>query len=338
MKKAFSILAILAAILVASPAHSWMFGGAAGNDPANQAITGGTIDGVTIGGTTPGLGYFTSLSATTKFYVNETANAKSTIGITVNQGSNDDEIFSLKSSDVDQPATTVTESDTYGFFKKIAGANGGLQIWGLSDTDAQGIQVIGTIGVADPTDSYPAAQFIGSKLSGTNYGAMGAAETVFDFANYTTSIGHAYGNGEWILTSLQNTPIGSTTASTGAFTTLTGNHKEEIEAATDNIAALQCRGSLINTYGQADDMTLTLPAAAAGLNTCVILGTTVAKYVRVDPAAGDSIYMDGATGGDGKYVGVASAVKGYMICLIAFQTGDGAYDWVASYIGAWVSE
>jgi hypothetical protein len=260
----------------------------------------------TIGGTTPGRSYFT------------------------------DEY--LYGADVDHGMTSIAETNMYGAFFYINGLAWGLDIYGLSDTDATGLRLTGIMGSINPTDSLAALMLRGSKKNGTGHQALGNAETVFDFYNYTTSIGRVYGNGEWVLTSLQNTPIGSTTANTGAFTTLTGNHKEEIEAATDNITALQCRGSLINNFGQANDETLTLPSAAAGLNFMVVLGTGVAKYFRIDPAAGDSIYLDGATGGDGKYVGVAGATTGYAISCAAFQTGASAYDWFCSYVGPWLSE
>ena len=121
----------------------------------------------------------------------------------------------------------------------------------------------------------------------------------------------------------------------GVLTTL----KEEIEPATDNISAAQCRGSIINNYGQANDAALTLPAIAAGMHFTVILGTTVAKYFRIDPNASDSIYLDGVTTGDGKYCQVASAAAGNAIQFVAFQTGASAWDWFAATVsGAWVAE
>src|SRR3546814_16103545 len=43
--------------------------------------------------------------------LNEFANANSVIGLTVNQGGNDDEILSLKSSDVGHGGTSITEND-----------------------------------------------------------------------------------------------------------------------------------------------------------------------------------------------------------------------------------
>ena len=117
------------------------------------------------------------------------------------------------------------------------------------------------------------------------------------------------------------------------------SYYEEIEAASDALSAEQCTRGMINNYGQTDDVTLTLPAAAAGYNFIVVLGTTVAKYFRLDPDAGDKIYLDGVADTDGHYCGIASAVAGAAIQLIAFQTGAGEYDWLAMTIsGAWVME
>lgn len=114
---------------------------------------------------------------------------------------------------------------------------------------------------------------------------------------------------------------------------------EYVVAATATLTADQCSGGLINNYGQTADAVVTLPAAADGLNFTVILGTTVAKYFRIDPASGDSIYLGGATTGDGKYVGIASAVVGAAISFVAFKTGASTYDWFASIAaGSWVAE
>ncbi|MFH1147216.1 MAG: hypothetical protein V1736_05860 [Pseudomonadota bacterium] len=114
---------------------------------------------------------------------------------------------------------------------------------------------------------------------------------------------------------------------------------EYVEAATDTLTIDQVYGGLINNYGQADDAVLTLPACTAGMNFTVILGTTVAKYFRLDPNASDAIYLDGVVDTDGHYVGVASAAAGNAIQFVAFQTGASAWDWMATTVsGSWVAE
>ena len=77
--------------------------------------------------------------------INDSANANSTIGLTINQDANDNEILSFKSSDVNHGVTDVSETDTWGFFKKNSGSSGGLFGSFLSDaTEPVLIQAIET--------------------------------------------------------------------------------------------------------------------------------------------------------------------------------------------------
>lgn len=113
----------------------------------------------------------------------------------------------------------------------------------------------------------------------------------------------------------------------------------QVIASSVTLTALQCTGEVINNYGQTDNVTFILPAAAEGLNFTFIAGTTVAKYLRFDPASGDSIYLDGLTTGDGKYAGLAAVTASDWIQFMTFKTGASAYDWMAtSGLGAWVAE
>ena len=136
---------------------------------------------------------------------------------------------------------------------------------------------------------------------------------------------------------IDNSTIGATTAGT-----IRSKFDEDVEAATDTLSVNQCSGGLINNYGQDAanaDITITLPAAAEGYNFTVILGDSQANFYNIDPNANDSIYLDGVTTGDGKYVGIAAAVKGACIQFFTFQTGAAAYDWAAVTIsGAWVAQ
>lgn len=118
-----------------------------------------------------------------------------------------------------------------------------------------------------------------------------------------------------------------------------GLNKEVVMAATDTLDAIEGAGVIVNNYGQDSDATITLPEAAEGLSLAVILGTTVAKYYRLKAATGDCIYLSGVAGGDGEYVGIASAVAGAMITFVAFKTGASSYDWFATTVqGAWEAE
>jgi len=64
-------------------------------------------------------------------FLGDTANTRMTLGLTLNQGANDDEILALKSSDVAHGMTDVAEADTYGHFKKANATNGAITLAGL---------------------------------------------------------------------------------------------------------------------------------------------------------------------------------------------------------------
>jgi len=113
-------------------------------------------------------------------FINDTANAKMTIGLTINQGANDDEIMSFKSSDVVHGMTNITEASTFGFIQKASATGGGLRIEGITDPDAGtgvGIFLIADIdGAGDDTKSTAAVGAVtiyGRKRSSTTVTAMG---------------------------------------------------------------------------------------------------------------------------------------------------------------------
>lgn len=141
--------------------------------------------------------------------------------------------------------------------------------------------------------------------------------------------------GGWSTTDLSSPgAIGETTPGT-----IRSLIKEVVKTETGNLAAAEVSGTIINNYGQSDDVTLTLPTAASGMSFMVVCGTTVAKYFRIDSAATDLIYLDGVAGANGEYVGIASATVGAAISFVAIQTGASAYDWIATSIsGTWAAE
>lgn len=110
------------------------------------------------------------------WYLNDTSNAKSTQGLTLNQGANDDEVLAFKSADVAHGITNQSETDTYAAFQKYDGAAGGLvvkafseateafQVWPMQTTEATG--KTSTAGASMRIDSY--------KKNGTGLAAHGA--------------------------------------------------------------------------------------------------------------------------------------------------------------------
>ncbi len=111
-----------------------------------------------------------------KAFLNDTANANTTVGLTLNQGANDDEIISLKSSDVAHGMTSNTETDTFGLLKKSGATNGGCSIFGYGETtDAL---ILGGFNTTDDTTKSLSGNAIvtlaGAKKSGTTAGAPGS--------------------------------------------------------------------------------------------------------------------------------------------------------------------
>ena len=112
----------------------------------------------------------------------------------------------------------------------------------------------------------------------------------------------------------------------------------EYATPTGAITAEKLYGGQLNNTGQGAAITVTLPAAVLGMNFSVVLGVTYAGIFNIDPEASDSIYLDGVTTGDGKYVGVASAAIGNAIQFTTF-TGTTGVAWFATTVsGAWAAE
>jgi hypothetical protein len=72
--------------------------------------------------------------------INDDENTKMTVGLTINQGDNDDEILALKSSEIAHGELSTAETDTYALFKKVSATLGGLRTVCLAHDD-----VIGTV-------------------------------------------------------------------------------------------------------------------------------------------------------------------------------------------------
>jgi len=114
-------------------------------------------------------------------YIGDTANAKMTQGLTINQAANDDEILALKSSDIAHGVTDFTETDTFGTVTKLAGTTGGLQIRGYGESE-YGILFEGTVTTnnTDKTNASEAPVEVRAYLkSGTGRAAMGANANIF---------------------------------------------------------------------------------------------------------------------------------------------------------------
>ena len=106
-----------------------------------------------------------------------------------------------------------------------------------------------------------------------------------------------------------------------------------------NLTAIQLSGTVLGNPTQSGNVTHILPAIESGLQFDTILGLTAAFYFRLDPNANDSIYLDGVSCTDGKYIGLTTVTVGDAISCRAMKTGASTYDW-ACYTakGAWACE
>lgn len=126
----------------------------------------------------------------TNMYVNETANSKQVVGLTINQDAQDDEILSFKASEVAHGMTGATETDTYGHVLKTSATAGGLGIRGFSEGHA-GCLITGVGSTADTaksTAAQGAMMLQGSKKSGTGFSSLGTDENVFVVRNHGNAV------------------------------------------------------------------------------------------------------------------------------------------------------
>lgn len=118
----------------------------------------------------------------------DTANASSTTGLTINQGAADNEIFSLKSSDVAHALVTESETDTYMYFKKASANNGGGYIGAIAEnaavTPSLLIEAFGGDAAAGPT----AVRINGAANDGAGSTASLSLGTILDLQNNDTSV------------------------------------------------------------------------------------------------------------------------------------------------------
>jgi len=129
-------------------------------------------------------------------FINDTANANTTMGLTVQQSTNDNHIVTLKSAtDVAHAITTGYELDDFGVFKKAEAAAGGLMMVGLKSSAGVAGHAVQIQGILDETaaDTTKSAAGIGvvtidGCLEGTNVAAVcGANENLLAVRNLTTT-------------------------------------------------------------------------------------------------------------------------------------------------------
>jgi len=92
------------------------------------------------------------ISGTGALYIQDSANARMTVGLTINQGAADNEIFALKSSDIAHGISNQIETDSYCAIQKTSATAGGVRIVGATETK-EGIRIQPMVTTADTTKS-----------------------------------------------------------------------------------------------------------------------------------------------------------------------------------------
>lgn len=115
------------------------------------------------------------LSTAGLMFINESANANMTTGLTINQGAADDEILALKSSDVAHGVTAQAETDTYCLMRKSDGDGGGVSLLGYGDGDHTLNNII--------------------HLHGVHTAALDTTKGTTAYAGVCVSLAHANGTG-----------------------------------------------------------------------------------------------------------------------------------------------
>ena len=111
-------------------------------------------------------------------------------------------------------------------------------------------------------------------------------------------------------------------------------------SATTNLTSANVSSTIITNYGQTTaTQTLTLPAAAAGMNFIAVVGTTQASYYwKIKAASVDKIYLDGVAGTDNQCAQVTPTI-GNFITFVTFKTGASSWDWLATTgNGTWTAQ
>jgi hypothetical protein len=134
-------------------------------------------------------------------------NANMTVGLTINQGANDNEILNFKSSDIAHGMTDHLETDSYGKLSKSNATAGGLLMTGYTEGAAGGLVLYGTTTTDTTTKSTAGLGVVniyGNKKNGTSNAAVGTDGNVVCIVNNTNTRfifdaeGSSHADVEWV--------------------------------------------------------------------------------------------------------------------------------------------
>ncbi len=223
--------------------------------------------------------------------------------------------FAMRDGDVAHGLTGFgDQTDAYGKFDTFSATAGGLQIAGLSDSAVDvGLNLLGVIGDADPTDSVAAVTITGTKKNGTVVQALGSSETIF-------AIDNAFGSDLFVVFGDGNVST-KRVSSTNTYTTAPSGEQAQIAA---NVAS--------KGIGTVTDRRSGFVAAMTdeGVSNVAISGATNASPIVITSAAntfatGDQVAISG--------VGGNTAANGLWVVTVTNSTtfslngstGNGAY-------------
>ena len=255
-----------------------------------------------------------------------------TQGLTINQGANDDIILSLKSSDVAHSVTAIAQADTFFFAKKLYAANGGALLQGLSDTDATGLQLTGTIGSIDPTDTTPAIILNANKRNaGTGQTNLAATETALVVQNDGNELIIVFGGGD------VNIPNDNAKLQIGA-----GQDLQLYHDGTDSYVANTATGKVYlrndvsgEDVGAVFTSTGKFTVARAGQSPTLTVEHEVITVVGALNVSADNKYITVGAGDDGKFYhdGTDTYISNATGNLYLYNATDGE-DVAALFTGA----
>ncbi len=121
-------------------------------------------------------------------------------GIILDQGAGDGNIFTLKSSDISHPFTTIANSDTYFHIRKFTGAEGGAHIRGFAENDSSGLVLDAFTQAPHAVDTNPGVIALNVRESdgGTGLAALADTDVGLTYANNSTVKVTVRGSGDII--------------------------------------------------------------------------------------------------------------------------------------------
>lgn len=189
----------LYAIATAGGNDVWLYSNAGTNRSATiyiNAVSAGTGESMVriyssdVGGTCNLYVLTGRVSVDKNFFINDSVNTKMTLGMTINQGANDNEIFALKSSDVAHGMTTNAETDTWFHITKEEGTSGGASLYGYKDAGGSALAALnlyGRLGEAvittKSTGGWGIVNLVAQVRSGTTVTAPGADGNMVSIAS-----------------------------------------------------------------------------------------------------------------------------------------------------------